>query len=52
VSHGRYIAFQMAEVTIPRQMFQEIIRLIAAKIISSLVTDPPPPDDAHSILAR
>ena len=24
VSHGRYIAFQMAEVAIPRQMFQEI----------------------------
>ena len=23
VSHGRYIAFQMAEVAIPRQMFQE-----------------------------
>src|SRR5450432_1767264 len=28
VSHGRYIAFQMAEVAIPRQMFQEIVRLI------------------------
>jgi hypothetical protein len=28
VSHGRYIAFQMAEVAIPRQMFQEILRLI------------------------
>jgi hypothetical protein len=25
VSHGRYIAFQMAEVAIPRQMFQEIL---------------------------
>ena len=24
VSHGRYVAFQMAEVAIPRQMFQEI----------------------------
>src|SRR3981189_197733 len=24
VSHGRYVAFQMAEVTIPRHMFQEI----------------------------
>src|SRR5262245_9152036 len=23
VSHGRYVAFQMAEVAIPRQMFQE-----------------------------
>jgi hypothetical protein len=29
VSHGRYVAFQMAEVAIPRQMFQEILRLIA-----------------------
>jgi hypothetical protein len=29
VSHGRYVAFQMAEVAIPRRMFQEILRLIA-----------------------
>ena len=29
VSHGRYIFFQMAEVAIPRQTFQEILRLIA-----------------------
>jgi hypothetical protein len=29
ISHGRYVAFQMAEVAIPRQMFQEILRLIA-----------------------
>jgi hypothetical protein len=29
VSHGRYVAFQLAEVGIPRQMFQEILRLIA-----------------------
>ena len=29
VSHGRYVSFQMAEVTIPRQMFQEILRFIA-----------------------
>jgi hypothetical protein len=29
VSHGRYVAFQMAEVAIPRQMFQQILRLIA-----------------------
>jgi hypothetical protein len=29
VSHGRYVAFQMAEVAIPQQMFQEILRLIA-----------------------
>ncbi len=29
VSHGRYVTFQMAEVAVPRQMFQEILRLIA-----------------------
>ena len=29
VSHGRYVAFQMAEVAFPRQLFQEILRLIA-----------------------
>jgi hypothetical protein len=29
VSHGCYVVLQMAEVTIPRQMFQEILRLIA-----------------------
>jgi hypothetical protein len=29
VSHGRYVAFRMDEVAIPRQMFQEILRLIA-----------------------
>jgi len=29
VSHGRYVSFQMAEVAILRQMFQEILRLIA-----------------------
>jgi hypothetical protein len=28
-SHGRYIVFRMAEAAIPRQMFQEILRLIA-----------------------
>src|SRR5262245_45787224 len=37
VSHGRYVAFQMAEVAIPRQMFQEILRLIA-----ELWPQPPP----------
>ena len=26
VRHGRYVDFQMAEVAIPRQMFQEILR--------------------------
>jgi hypothetical protein len=29
VSHGRYVTFQMAEVAVPRQMFQEILVLIA-----------------------
>ena len=27
VSHGRYVAFQMAEVAIPRNFFAEILRL-------------------------
>ena len=29
VSHGRYVTFQMAEVAVPRQMFQEILMSIA-----------------------
>ena len=29
ISHGRTIAFQMAAVAIPRQLFEEILRLIA-----------------------
>jgi hypothetical protein len=33
----RYVVFQMAEVAIPRQMFQEILRLIA-----ELRPKPPP----------
>jgi hypothetical protein len=37
VSHGRYVAFQKAEVVIHRQMFQEILRLIA-----ELRPQPPP----------
>src|SRR3954471_7319937 len=37
VNHGRYVAFQMAEVAIPRQMFEEILRLIA-----ELRPQPPP----------
>ena len=37
VSHGRFVAFQMAEVAIPRHMFQEILRLIA-----ELRPQPPP----------
>jgi hypothetical protein len=28
-SHGRYVTFQMAEVAVPRKMFQEILTLIA-----------------------
>jgi len=28
VSHGRYVAFQMAEVAIPRSLFADILRLI------------------------
>jgi hypothetical protein len=30
VSHGRYVAFQMAEVAIPRQLFAAIVERIAA----------------------
>ena len=29
VSHGRYVTFQMAEVAVPRQMFADILLLIA-----------------------
>jgi hypothetical protein len=29
VSHGRYITFQMAAVAVPRQLFAEILSLIA-----------------------
>ena len=29
VSHGRYVTFRMAEVAVPRQMFREILSLIA-----------------------
>jgi hypothetical protein len=38
VSHGRYVAFQMAEVAIPRHLFSDILRLIAELR--------PPPDPA------
>jgi hypothetical protein len=37
VRHGHYVIFQMAEVAIPRQMFQEILQLIA-----ELRPQPPP----------
>jgi hypothetical protein len=36
ISHGRYLAFQMAEVAIPRNLFADILRLIA-----ELRTPPP-----------
>ena len=29
VRHGRYVIFQMAEVAVPRELFKEILRLIA-----------------------
>jgi len=29
ISHSRYVAFQMAEVAIPRIIFSDILRLIA-----------------------
>jgi len=29
VSHGRYVAFQMSEVAIPRRSFAEYLRMIA-----------------------
>ena len=29
VRHGRYVVFQMAEVAVPKQLFEEILRLIA-----------------------
>jgi hypothetical protein len=29
VSHGRYVAFQMAEVAIPRMLFADILRLVS-----------------------
>jgi Transposase DDE domain group 1 len=38
VSHGRYVAFQMAEVAIPKNLFADILRLIAQLR--------PPPDAA------
>jgi hypothetical protein len=31
VSHGRYVTFQLAEVAVPRQMFQQILSLTARK---------------------
>ena len=28
ISHGRYVTFQLAEVAVPRGLFEEILRLI------------------------
>jgi hypothetical protein len=33
ISHGRYVAFQMAEVAIPRILFADILRLIAELLL-------------------
>jgi len=38
VTHGRYVTFQLAEVAVPRGLFEEILRLIAQLR--------PPPDPA------
>ncbi len=29
VAHGRYVTFLVAEVAVPKELFQEILRLIA-----------------------
>ena len=44
VSHGRYVIFQMAEVAIALQMFQEILRLIAE------LRPQPPPRDVFDVM--
>jgi hypothetical protein len=38
VRHGRYVAFQMAEVAIPRNLFADILRLIAERTPSATVS--------------
>jgi hypothetical protein len=40
ISHGRYVAFQMAEVAIPRHLFASILQLIAE------LRPPPDPEAA------
>ena len=47
VSEGRYLVFQMAEVAITREMFQEILRLIGA-----LRPQPPPRQHETPMLMR
>ena len=37
VRHGRYVIFQMAEAAVPKELFQEILRLIG-----ELRQQPPP----------
>jgi hypothetical protein len=37
VRHGRYVIFQMAEVAVPKELFHEILQLIA-----ELRPQPPP----------
>jgi hypothetical protein len=43
VSHGSYDTFPMAEVAVPRQMFQDILSLIAR------LRAPPAPDDRETV---
>jgi hypothetical protein len=43
VSHGRYVAFQMAEVAIPRILFADILRLVSE-------LRPPPRSDRREAL--
>jgi hypothetical protein len=55
VSHGRYIAFQMAEVAISRHLFGDILRLIAtlrAPPIPATATSPSGPSGAEKINGR
>jgi len=40
VSHGRYIAFQMAEVAISRRLFGDTLRLIATLRAPPIATMP------------
>ncbi len=59
VSHGRYVTFQMAEVAVPRQMFQEILSLIArlralraTGAAEHRCVSPPTPFIAHRVYAQ
>ena len=35
ISHGRYVAFQMAEVAVPRNLFADILRLIRGPVAAA-----------------